>query len=113
MARLATALRKICSSPECAEYQPCPIHAPKPFESSRRRTYTVSGWEQQRRAKRILYRDEGVCHICHRPGATIVDHVIPLEEGGPDNDDNLAPIHREPCHRIKSAEEAKRGRERA
>lgn len=104
--------RKLCGHPECPNYQPCPIHGPKPWSTSRRRESTVSGWEQQRRAKRILFQYDTVCHVCHRPGATLVDHVIPLEEGGPDTDDNLRPIHPEPCHRVKTAAEAERGRAR-
>jgi 5-methylcytosine-specific restriction enzyme A len=103
---------KLCSHPTCSSYAPCPTHAPKPWSTSRRREHTVSGWEQQRRAQRILYRDDTICHRCHRPGATLVDHVIPLEEGGPDTEDNLAPIHHD-CHEDKTAEEIKRGKERA
>jgi 5-methylcytosine-specific restriction endonuclease McrA len=109
---VTTRARKACSHPDCPGYQPCPTHAPKPWSGSRRREHTVSGWEQQRRARRILYRDNTVCHWCQRPGATIVDHVISLSEDGPDTDDNLAPIHRD-CHDVKTAQEIKRAKERA
>jgi 5-methylcytosine-specific restriction endonuclease McrA len=60
----------------------------------------------------VLYRDDTICHVCKRPGATIVDHIIPVNEGGADTVDNKAPIHAEPCHRVKSAAEAERGRAR-
>lgn len=104
--------RKLCSSPDCGKYQPCPDHGPKPFATSQRRRHTGSGWQQQRDAKYVLYRDDTICHVCGNPGATIVDHIIPVTEGGPDTLDNKAPIHAEPCHRIKTAEEAARGRAR-
>jgi 5-methylcytosine-specific restriction protein A len=51
----------------------------------------------------------GCCHICGRKDATQVDHVIPLAEGGPDDETNLAPIH-EDCHRAKTQAEARRAR---
>ena len=49
-------------------------------------------WKALRR--RILDADD-TCHICHRPGADTVDHLIPLAAGGDAHDlDNLAPAHR-------------------
>lgn len=104
--------RKLCSDPKCGKYQPCPVHGPKPYETSTRRESTASGWQQSRDKEYVLYRDSTVCHVCGRPGATIVDHVIPVGEGGADTVENKAPIHAEPCHRLKTAEEARRGRER-
>jgi 5-methylcytosine-specific restriction enzyme A len=104
--------RKLCTHPACPKYQPCPDHGVSAWETSNRRASTVSGWEQQRRAKRVLFRDDTICHVCKRPGATVVDHVIPVEEGGADDESNLAPIHQEPCHRLKTQAEAERGRAR-
>ena len=51
----------------------------------------------------------GACHWCGHKGATEVDHVVPLAEGGPDTEQNLAPIHAD-CHREKTAAEARRAR---
>jgi 5-methylcytosine-specific restriction protein A len=84
---------------------------PKPWASSKRRTHLAkSGWQQQRDAKRIMRRQGGVCHVCGQAGADQVDHVVPLSEGGSDDDANKAPIHSEPCHRVKTAAESKRAR---
>ena len=40
--------------------------------------------------------------------ATIADHVIPLTQGGRDDESNLQGICVD-CHRSKTAEESKRG----
>jgi 5-methylcytosine-specific restriction protein A len=90
----------------------CERHRRRPWANSDRRQRTVSGWEQQRRAKRVLERDYGICHVCREWGADAVDHVTPLSQGGKDDESNLAPIHSEPCHRLKTAREAERGRGR-
>ena len=90
----------------------CPEHKPRPWATSRRRQrVTVSGWEEQRRAKRVLARYLGACHVCGRsaPPADQVDHVVPLAEGGADDETNLAPIH-SACHVEKTQTEARRAR---
>lgn len=102
-------VRKTCSNPTCANLQPCPGHAKPAWSGSRRRERTVSGWEQQRRARHVIHTHDTVCHVCSRPGATLADHVIPLAEGGPDTIVNMRPIHID-CHKLKTAEEAARAR---
>lgn len=70
-------------------------------------------WDKKR--TRILRRDNGLCQPCLRGGrvtaATQVDHVVPKEEDGTDADENLQAICTD-CHKAKTAEEAKRGRQR-
>ena len=60
-------------------------------------------WWRLRR--RVLRRSE-LCHVCRLPGADEVDHVVPRAAGGGHNLENLAPIHKEPCHRLKTAKES-------
>lgn len=68
-------------------------------------------WEQTR--KRILSRDKGLCQVCLADGklspAKQVDHRVPQFEGGPGDDSNLQAIC-VPCHQVKTAAEARRGR---
>lgn len=62
------------------------------------------GWAVTRR--RILRRDAGMCYLDGRPGATEVDHVVSVANGGSEEDSNLAAIHTE-CHRRKTGREAR------
>jgi 5-methylcytosine-specific restriction endonuclease McrA len=72
----------------------------------------TSGWDEGAAAKRIMAMHAGICHVCGQSGADQVDHVIPLCEGGLDEDTNKAPIHSTPCHVQKTAAEAGRARGR-
>jgi len=70
-------------------------------------------WKRLR--ARVLKRDGGIGHVCERPGADAVDHVIPAFRGGTHDETNLAAIHdRAPphCHRTKTAREANPPRRR-
>lgn len=78
----------------------------------KRTTVTVSGWEEQRRAKRVIARDGGRCYICGLLGADEADHVIPLGEGGADDESNMAAVHATPCHDEKTKAERARARRR-
>jgi 5-methylcytosine-specific restriction endonuclease McrA len=104
---------KACSHHDCPHLQPCPNpeHQRKPWQGSRRREQSrLSGWAQQRMAKAILVKYRGICHWCGKGGADEVDHVVPLAEGGADDMANRRPIHADPCHKIKTEQEAKRAR---
>lgn len=101
--------KKICSHPLCHELQPCETHQRKPWEGSRRRDNTkLNGWQQQKRAKHVLTKHNTICHVCGQPGGNEADHVVPLAEGGADDESNMRPIHAVPCHRDKTAAEASR-----
>ncbi|MGB1583352.1 MAG: HNH endonuclease [Solirubrobacterales bacterium] len=89
---------------------PCPDHAPKPWESSKRAEKTISGSRQQKRSRFILARDKTICHVCGQPGADQADHVIALIHGGADSIANMAAIHANPCHAEKTQREALAGR---
>lgn len=79
------------------------------------KTNRVSGRPLQR-ARTKLFWDEPLCRPCKRNGkvalATIRDHIIPLTEGGTEDEANIQPICR-PCHIAKTLEESLRGKARA
>lgn len=58
--------------------------------------------------RRVRRRDRETCYRCGGPGR-IVDHIVPVAEGGSWDLDNLACICHD-CHAAKTAEEAARGR---
>lgn len=43
--------------------------------------------------KARLKAQPGICHLCGQPGATSVDHVVPISKGGTSDPSNLAPAH--------------------
>lgn len=51
-----------------------------------------SGWNQI--SRRIISRDNGICHICGLPGADTADHLVPRAKGGTNHPSNLAAAHR-------------------
>lgn len=59
---------------------------------------------------RIFLVHEGVCWLCKlKIGANEpydIDHQVSRELGGSDDDDNLAPAHKE-CHRAKSKDDVR------
>jgi len=68
-------------------------------------------WRRKREA--VLKRDGYLCQPCNRKGklslAKEVDHIVPVAEGGTDEDRNLEAICK-PCHHAKTQAEARRGR---
>lgn len=58
---------------------------------------------------RIFERFRGRCPGCGRllvPGRWVLDHVVPLADGGANAEDNLQPLCTDPCHKIKTGQEA-------
>src|SRR3954453_5249568 len=46
-----------------------------------------------RKRRAMVLSASRVCHICGGPGATTVDHVVPLDRGGRSTLANLKPAH--------------------
>jgi len=60
------------------------------------------------KVSRLVRRQEPVCRRCKNQLATMVDHIIPLKQGGARlNLENLQPLCTG-CHAIKTAEDAAR-----
>lgn len=109
---------KICPHPGCTALtrkSGCEKHPRKAWRQNWSKSRQERGygraWEKQR--LRALKRDNYLCIPCQETGyttpATIVDHKIPKAEGGTDDMNNLQSIC-SPCHKIKTQEEAHRGR---
>lgn len=82
-------------------------------KANERRTLTGRPWRRVR--DRIMRRDCYLCQCekCQAEGlltpAHEVDHIVPLSQGGTDQDSNLRAINRE-CHKLKTQRESDLGR---
>ncbi|MFA7248086.1 MAG: HNH endonuclease [Dehalococcoidia bacterium] len=95
------------STARCAVHRVAPV---RPF--ARRRTPTAPlGRAWRRTVQLVLERDAGVCHLCHRPGATSADHVVARALGGSDSMSNLRAVHPS-CNARKAQSEAAESRRR-
>jgi 5-methylcytosine-specific restriction enzyme A len=75
-------------------------------------TERIRGWQLTKIRERILLRDEYTCQVCGRVSVNlIVDHKIPLANGGHESDENRQSLCAEPCHRLKSEKEEKERRQ--
>ena len=90
--------------PHLATYRgKCQTHQPKAWKQTTRKDRLPADWKTRRQI--VLKTYKGICHICNRPNADSVDHII----AGDDHSlSNLRPVHDriEPhCHRYKSSRE--------
>lgn len=107
---------RVCNEPGCAALvdiegrRRCDSHY-KPFGGKGGTSSRTTTSEHRRRRLRVLGRAGYRCEIRYdgvcAGAATEFDHVIPIAEGGRDSDSNgqAACV---PCHRRKSAIEARR-----
>jgi len=103
-----------CSEPGCPELAlptgrgRCGDHLRVGWEgrASSTERYGLSGSAQQSLHQRVLREAGWICYVCGLPGATEVDHVIPIHLGGARTDrSNLGAIHSDPCHADKTKRE--------
>lgn len=89
----------------------CAAH-PRATWSKAKPTKRITGRRLQAMRAALFARDP-LCAECRRQEravpATQRDHIIPLSEGGPDDETNEQGLC-EPCHEVKSQAESKRGR---
>jgi hypothetical protein len=72
-----------------------------------------AAWMRMRR--HVVTRDNGLCWICGQGGADSADHVVPLSQGGTDNEENLAAVHHnvQPrCNRVRGSASVEVARQR-
>ncbi len=108
---MATAVRRPCAQPGCPALVlkgRCPEHTTENtrridrYRGSRHERGYDATWEATR--DRILERDFHLCQVCLTRTAGEVDHVVPKEAGGSDDDNNLQSIC-SICHDIKTGTE--------
>jgi 5-methylcytosine-specific restriction protein A len=96
-----------CGRPGCTQHQ-------RPAFAHREPPARIRG-RQLQRLRQQLFRDAPLCVDCLAHGrvtvATIRDHVVPLTEGGRDDDTNTQALCVE-CHDQKSQRESERGKQR-
>lgn len=51
----------------------------------------------------VLAEYGDTCHLCGKPGATTIDHIIPVCLGGDNSLENLRPAHRS-CNSSRGAD---------
>ncbi len=78
---------------------------PGDFQADPRRAMTPA------RKRRIWDSWKGVCYFCRQPVAVdgpsvIYDHVTQLWMKGSDANEAIAPIHADPCNKLKTAADA-------
>lgn len=92
----------------------CEVHKRQQWQQVASYKRTTGRKLQQQRYE--LFCREPFCRECNRKGflrqAVIRDHIVPLAEGGADDDDNIQPLC-QPCSDIKTAAERERGRGRS
>lgn len=92
--------------------QRCQAHARKVWSKYADAPKRVTGRRLQAQ-RHALFSREPLCRLCAQRGlatvATIRDHIVPLAEGGTDDDTNIQPICAA-CDEVKSAAERLRAR---
>lgn len=112
---------RYCARCRTAHTDVCPLKPTHNWEPKRSRSGRGGRpWERTREA--IFSRDDYLCQEHLRRGEYVVvslhgdhvghcDHIVPLEEGGTDDDDNLQTLCGD-CHTDKTSKEAARGRKK-
>ena len=108
---------KPCGQPGCAALVGrgtgyCEAHQRPAWDRRAKPVKRFAGRRLQA-ARAQLFRSHPLCVLCQVSGrvsiATIRDHVIPLAEGGRDDEGNTQGLC-DACHDLKSQAEAARGR---
>lgn len=104
---------KQCTWPGCNERQRgarCPAHAVASWRTVGVQVERLRGRALQR-ARALLFARYPLCQLCNRRLSEIRDHVVPLAEGGQENESNVQAICAV-CSMAKTAIESARGRKR-
>lgn len=116
---MPTAAPKPCTAPGCGVLvrdsgNRCTKHQREPWAKKPTATKRVTGRRLQA-MRESLFRRQPLCIECEKLGLVVLatqrDHVVPLAEGGQDDDGNTQGLC-DDCHEAKSLAERLRGRQR-
>src|SRR5688572_14510636 len=104
--------KRYCAQPGCSHLVPCPVHVRTPFRSpTHAAPKRITGTRLQR-LRRQLFERTPLCVLCEQAGrvtiATVRDHIIPLSQGGSENDANCQALCWD-CNELKRREEISHG----
>lgn len=103
--------RKPCPHPGCKSLQPCSDHVRKAWHSTHGKPKRI-GESKRTAARKRLFSINPLCVMCQANGvvraATQRDHIVPLAEGGTEDESNTQGLCVD-CHRQKTAQESRRG----
>lgn len=108
---MALAPPRPCSHPKCGRIN-CDEHQAVAWRTTDRpEVARIRGRELQRRRK-LLFAREPWCRVCIQDGrrvlATVRDHIVPLAEGGTEDERNTQPLCLD-CSDAKTEKESLRG----
>ena len=108
---MPSAARRPCTAPGCGVLvqggSRCDKHPVQQW-MHRKPVKRITGRKLQRIRAEVFTADP-LCALCRNAAAVIVDHKVPLAEGGEDEPHNRQGLC-DPCHDAKSKAEAMRGR---
>jgi 5-methylcytosine-specific restriction protein A len=112
---MALAPPRPCSYPKCPNLD-CQEHQVPAWRTlDRLEVPRIRGRELQRRRARLFARERW-CRACAQDGrrilATVRDHIVPLAEGGTEDDSNIQPLCLD-CSDAKTERESRRGVQRS
>jgi 5-methylcytosine-specific restriction protein A len=112
---MALAPPRPCSHPKCPNLD-CQEHQVDAWRTHERPEVTrIRGRELQRRRARLFARERW-CRTCAQDGrrtlATVRDHIVPLAEGGTEDEQNIQPLCLD-CSDLKTERESRRGVQRS
>lgn len=107
---------KRCGYPQCKDFvdhgiKYCKIHQHMTYKAAdklRGGTDSFYNSARWRKLRLLVLSEEPICRLCERNLSTLVDHILPRQQGGEDlARDNLQGLCNA-CHNLKTKQEAKK-----
>ncbi|MFL0802576.1 MAG: HNH endonuclease [Agarilytica sp.] len=105
---------RYCARCRTTHKDECP-NKPKAWSNKDAKTSGRGGARWRAKRKRVFERDMYCCSVCgrpvdlHGPNHGVCDHIVPISQGGTDDESNLQTIC-QGCDKVKTQEESMHGR---